>query len=65
MNLDLLPANAESVSEICDRLATMVTGILPESWSPKVSFTVADNPLKNILSGKYEFRITLKAPSDG
>ena len=64
MDIDFLPACAESIAEICDRLGNMVTLVFPPSWHPKVSFTVEDNPLRKILAGEYEFRITVKVPKD-
>jgi hypothetical protein len=63
IDIDIMPANGDSVRELCQQLAEMVTNIFPESWQPKVSFRAVDNPLKNLLAGEYAFRITCKAPS--
>ena len=64
MDIDFLSANAESIADLCDRLRSMVTLVFPPSWNPKVSFTVEDNPVRKILAGEYEFRITVKVPKD-
>ena len=65
MNIDFMPASAPSITEICASLAESVGAIFPAAWKPTVVFKVEDNPLRKILAGEYEFRITVKAPTDG
>jgi hypothetical protein len=60
MDPNFLPANLSSVVEILDALALSVTAVFPPSLNPVVSFSVSDNPVENLLAGKYEFRVRLR-----
>ena len=62
MKIERMPANKETVVLICDEIARAVAAVMPESWHPKVLFNVADNPVNQVLLGKYEFRLTCEVP---
>ena len=64
MKMDRMPANKETVASICDEITSAVGAVMPESWNPKVSFHVADNPVNRVRVGKYEFRITCEIPEE-